>query len=196
MRLRQWKITLPFLLCLVAAPAAAAGLDFDKDGSYRWEVAAGAGGRNSCCYTFSRGSVELVGCALGDGHNEFAPRGPCDVESDSMQIFVDIRDGRAQDIRAYSSNCPVKAAASVVTIEAISASDSIAWLLEEAAGNFEVMDDAVMALSFHTKSQALPALFGLLKNTDLPHEVREQAVFWLVQTNYDEAFAYIDRLLK
>lgn len=183
------------VIVAAASPAAAAEPDLSQDGWYRWEVAAGRGGQKACCYNYHGGRLERTACRLGDGKNEFAPAGDCDVLSDSMQVFVEVREGRAEEIRALSNACPVRADSRVTSIENVSVADSIAWLKRQAVDNSRVADEAIMTVSFHPQQNALEALFGLLEDTSLARKVREQALFWLVQSDYDEAIAYIDRLL-
>ena len=52
-----------------------------------------------------------------------------------------------------------------------------------------------MTLSFHSKEYALQSLFALLEDKAQTRDTREQALFWLMQSDYDEAFAYLDELL-
>jgi hypothetical protein len=184
------------LLCAaLTSTASAAELNFKQDGWYRWEVPAGRGGQNACCYRFSGDTVKLAGCRLGDGMDEFSPAGECDVTSDSMQIFVEVSNGRVREIRPLSSNCPVKTHFEVRTIEDVTTAESINWLRREIYENGTEADEAIMTLSFHSEAQALGALFEILEDTDLRHDAREQALFWLVQTDSDEAYAYLDKLL-
>lgn len=184
------------LFTALAHPLAAADITFGDDGWYRWEVAAGAGGRDACCYEFRGGNVTgAVGCRLGRGEDDLAPAGNCDVGSDSMQVFVEVKNGRVREIRALSRACPVSIAGDVRTMDDVSTADSIAWLIGQVDGNSRVAEDAIMAVSFHTEPEALEALIGLVEDTARRHNAREQALFWLVQTESDEAFAYLDRLL-
>lgn len=190
-------------LCLVFSvavtqPLAAADLSpvLEQDGWYRWEVAAGRGGQKACCYRFTGGTIKLTGCRLGDGMDEFSPAGECDVRSDTMQIFVEVRDGKVREIRPLSSACPVRTEFETHTIEGVSAEESIDWLRRQIYDNPDVADEAVMTLSFHGDDRALDALFTMLEDTGLRHKAREQTLFWLVQTDSDEAWAYIDQLLN
>ena len=188
--------TLALLLSVTFAPQLTAGeIKLDQDGWYRWEVAAGAGGEKACCYRFNNGNVQRVGCRLGHGMDEFDSQEPCDIRSDSMQIYVEVRDGRVREIRPLSSACPVRSETDIRIIEDVTTADSIAWLKQQVNDQPALADEAIMALSFHTKEVALQALFDLLENRDQWQETREEALFWLIQSDYDEAFVYLDRLL-
>ena len=60
----------------------------------------------------------------------------------------------------------------------------------------DVREEAVFALSQLPEGRAVTALAAILENKSLSMELREQALFWLAQTESDEAFEYIDRLLS
>lgn len=198
-----WPMT-PFraVICVImllvsgfAGPVAAAEIALGEDGWYRWVVPVGARGMKTCCYEVRAGKVRRVACRLGDGMNEFSPAGDCDVRSDTMQIFVALRNGQVREIRPLSSACPVRSDSEVRTIDQVSTEDSIAWLRDQVNQNPGVADEAIMTLSFHAEDEALDVLVDLLEDTGQRREAREQALFWLVQSDSDEAFAYIDRLL-
>jgi hypothetical protein len=188
--------TLTLCLSIAFTPTlVAADISIDEDGWYRWEVPAGAGGEKSCCYRFDKGNVYLAGCRLGHGLDEFDLGKPCDVRSDTMQIFVKVKDRQVREIRPLSSACPIKTEAEVITLENVTEAQSIAWLEKQIDENPKVADEAVMTLSFHTRDVALQALFDLIENRNQPQDNREDALFWLIQSDYDEAFAYLDELL-
>ncbi len=99
------------------------------------------------------------------------------------------------DIQPLSSDCPVSTEADVRTIDDVSTIESIAWfrrLLDEGAA---MADDAIMALSFHPEDQALPVLIEILEDRGQRQYNREQALFWMVQSDSDAAYAYLDRML-
>lgn len=188
--------TLAFMiLTMFAFNLAADEIRFDDDGWYRWEVPAGHGGTRSCCYSYRNGSMLQKGCNLGHGSGDFTVSEPCDVMSRTMHVFVEYRDGRIREIQPLSSACPVKSDTAVVHIENVSEAQSVRWLEDQAKHNPKMADEAVMAISFHAKEYALESLVGLLEDRTQDQDAREQALFWLVQSDYDEAYAYLDRLL-
>lgn len=189
---------LVFVFCwcaLLISPLQAAPPILQQDGWYRWEVSAGRGGINACCHEIRGGAVNRVACTLGDGKNVFSPDDDCGMRSDTMQIFVELRDGVAREIQALSSACPVRSDSKIRTIADVSTEESIAWLRAQARENRRVTDEAIMSLSFHPEAQALPVLVALLEDTNERHAVREQVLFWLVQSDSEEVYAYIDKLL-
>jgi len=60
----------------------------------------------------------------------------------------------------------------------------------------DVREEAVFALSELPDDRAVSALVGVLEDKTLDLEIREQALFWLTQTESEKAFEYIDRLLS
>lgn len=59
----------------------------------------------------------------------------------------------------------------------------------------EVREQAVFALSQLPEDRAVKALAGVLEDRQLDLGIREAALFWLAQTETDEAFEYVERLL-
>jgi hypothetical protein len=59
----------------------------------------------------------------------------------------------------------------------------------------ELRKDAIFAMSQLQGERAVDALFAVLRNRQLPQGVREQALFWLAQSDSDRAFEYLDQLL-
>jgi hypothetical protein len=59
----------------------------------------------------------------------------------------------------------------------------------------EVREDAVFALSQLPEERAVSALTGILEDRSFDISTREQALFWLAQTESDVAYEYVERLL-
>ena len=191
------RFTILALALTFTAQLQAEEIKFGKDGWYSWEVDAGKDGRKSCCYTYSNGNVYNKGCKLGnDGDNGYTINEPCDALSDTMRIYVEVKNGTVRDIRPLSSNCPVQSGKQVITFEDVTTRDSIAWLEDQMHNNRKVSEEAIMALSFHSKEQALGSLIRILEDRDEKRDNREEALFWLVQSDYDEAYTYLDDLLN
>lgn len=58
-----------------------------------------------------------------------------------------------------------------------------------------VREEAVFALSQLPGDRGVDALFSILRDRHMGRELREQALFWLVQSESDRAFAFVERLL-
>jgi hypothetical protein len=190
------KLLIAALIVMLVSPVAgAAGLTLSEDGWYRWEVAAGGGGRNACCYRFSLGAVTHVGCRLGGGAMGRWVSGDCEIRSDALQIYVERRGGEVVEIQAFSSGCPVETESPVRDLPQVTTEQSIDWLLEQVDAGASLREEALMAISFHVDQAALEALRSVLEDRGRDRKTREQALFWLIQSDSDLAYAYLDRLL-
>lgn len=59
-----------------------------------------------------------------------------------------------------------------------------------------VRDSAIFALSQLPDGRGIPSLVRIVKDKSADRELREQALFWLAESDSDEAYALIDRLLS
>ncbi len=82
-----------------------------------------------------------------------------------MQIYARFKNGKPVDIRALSSNCPVSAKTEITDHGLISIDENVAWFR------------------------------NVIENRQLDMDVREEALFALVQSESDAAFNYLDTLL-
>ena len=182
------------LLMLAAAVDSRAALPaMQQDGWYRWETAAGSQGATACCYQWRHGNIGRAGCRLGGG-NGLSIDVDCAVTSDTLQVFAEVRAGRVRDIRALSAACPVETSEPARDLGAVDTATSIDWLhglLDDRA----VREDAVLVISMHENAAAMRSLTALIENRRLDMDLREQALFWLVQLPDDAVYRYFDRLL-
>jgi len=193
---RQILLALLMPVALTAHTTFAAEMLPGEDGWYRWEVPASGGGQNACCYGFHAGTASRIGCNLGSGTQGTLTSPDCDFHSDSMQIYVEVRDGQVREIHPFSSACPVDTGTEVRDLTGVTTDQSVEWLLQQVADNRPLLEEALMAISFHAEQAALAALSGVLEDRDQARRARKQALFWLVQSDSDPAYAYLDRLLS
>ena len=73
---------------------------------------------------------------------------------------------------------------------------SVAWLSDQVYADGRISEDAIAAISAHAGDAAFAALTGLLEDRNRAKKTREQALFWLAQTDSDEAFEYLDALIS
>lgn len=59
----------------------------------------------------------------------------------------------------------------------------------------DVQEHAVFALSLLPDDRSINGLIAILENRNYTMNLREQALFWLAQSNSDEAFDYVAALL-
>ena len=135
------------------------------DGWHTWQVDEPDVSSEMCCFTWKRGDDSRKGCNL-DGHSiAFSDSGDCAVAPGTIQIYVRLDDGKPTDIRVLSSNCPVSTESEVADHGLISVGESLAWFR------------------------------SIIEDQRLDIDIREEALFGLVQSESDAAFDYIDSLL-
>jgi hypothetical protein len=119
-----------------------------------------------------------------------------DDDFDLLSIYVKMKDGAVAKIQASTSECPVKKRTPVNDMGVIANAASVAWLLQQVDADNRVSESALAAISAHAGDEAFTALTNLLEDRRRGKKLREQALFWLAQSNSDEAFSYLDRLLS
>ena len=166
------------------------------DGWHVWQVQGTEGGANACCYGWRNGSAKKQGCNLDGRHSRSITLGDCDIEGNQTNIYVRMQDSKVTKIRALTANCPVTTKSPVNDIGNMSIADSVAWLNDQVHADGRVSEDAIAAISAHAGDAAFVALTGLLEDRKRGRKTREQALFWLAQTNSDQAFEYLDALIS
>ena len=192
--MRRAALTALYFL-LASTATVASEIKLEGDGWYRWEVESGSHGHHACCHRVVDGKLLQTGCELGNGANVFNIHGQGTIDPKAVQVFAEVRNGKVYKIQALSGRCPVRADAPVRTIDGVTTLESITWLESHIHDRESVMEEAVMAISFHADSEAFTSLSGMVENRELAFPIREQALFWMVQSGSDETFVYLDRLL-
>jgi hypothetical protein len=166
--MRAALLTLYFLLMGAAVLSSATAdeiLHPQADGWHTWQVDEPGVSSEMCCFTWKRGDDSRKGCNL-DGHRiAFSDSGDCAVAPGTIQIYVRLDNGEPKDIRVLSSNCPVSTESEVADHGLVSAGESLDWFQ------------------------------SIIENQQLDMDIREEALFGLVQSESDAAFDYIDSLL-
>jgi hypothetical protein len=140
-------------------------LQLDDDGWHTWQVDEPGVSSEMCCFTWNRGNKSRRGCNL-DAHSiAFSDSGDCAVAPGTIQIYVRLDDGEPKDIRVLSSNCPASTESEVADHGLVSTSESLDWFR------------------------------SIIEDRQLDMDIREEALFGLVQSESDAAFDYLDRLL-
>jgi len=169
----------------------------ESDGWHSWEVPAGAQGARACCYNFRNDVMgERTGCRLGPGSDGVTLNDDCEPLSDTLRVYVFRDGGKVREIRALSAACPVETKSAIKAKGAMDAEASIAWLVQQAQSGTSIAEDAVTALAMHADEVALPALQSLIEDRSQERDLREEALFWLAQSDSDEAYRYLDGLLS
>ncbi len=166
------------------------------DGWHVWQVQGSEDGASACCYRWRNRTSSKQGCDLDGQHGGSITVGGCDIEGDQVSVYVRMRAGKVTKIRALTADCPVTTRTPLNNLGVVSNSASVAWLLRQVDAETRVFEDAIAAISMHAGDEAFTALTTLVEDRDSSRNLREQALFWLAQSNTDEAFSYFDRLLS
>lgn len=145
--------------------AAADLLPAKADGWHTWQVDEPSASTEMCCRSWKRGDRSREGCNL-DGRNiSFSDSRDCSAAPGTIQVYVRMDNGTPKDIRVLSSNCPVTTKSAVTNHGLVSADANIGWFR------------------------------SIIEDRNLASDVREEALFALVLSESDAAYAYLDRLL-
>ena len=86
------------------------------------------------------------------------------------------------------------ASTEISDLGSVSADDSIDWLRPYITAKSDVASDALAAISRHSGNYAFQVLAEVVES-NADYEFREEAIFWMVMSETENAFAYIDRLI-
>lgn len=105
-------------------------------------------------------------CNLDGGHGIVISGSACNAATGSVTLYVRKDNGQPSQIRVFDSSCVVSSSESITDMGQLSQDASVAMLLD------------------------------IARERSIDMEVREEALFWLAQSNSDTAFEYFDRLLS
>ena len=143
-----------------------------------------------CCGTWTRGKLTSGGCDLDSGHHI---RTCTDlVTTDTVRIYVRSESGSVTDIRVLSPECPVESRFEIHDRGIIDNAESVAWLRPYLRS--DLGDRAIAAIAAHSGPDAFTALRSVLEDRNADQDLREQVLFWLVQSESEERFAYVETL--
>jgi hypothetical protein len=188
------------VVVLIAACIGSESLSADfggpaGDGWHTWRVAATGKARESCCFTWISGVVTRKGCDLDSEHGNYGSIHSDKASDSDLQIYALMRSGKAVKLRTLSSQCAVTADSEITDLGFIDVDASINWLQRYIEPRSELSSDAIMSISLHSGDLPVTVLASIVKSgTD--RKIREEALFWLGQSDSDEAFAVLDRLLS
>ena len=171
--------------------ASAAMPEFDADGWYTWRVQAAQPDTLRCCGTWSGGRMISGGCNLDTGRTASgcADFGP----SDEVQLYARVEKGHVTGIRAFSPQCRIESTRPMYDLGPVENGDSVSRLKTYVATGSSINDDALAAIASHAGVDAFEALRDAVRDEEAG--IREQALFWLVQSESDEAFEFVEYLI-
>lgn len=116
-----------------------------------------------------------------------------------IQVYVLIESGQTSKISLPGWQCQTGNKLETINAEvndlgSVSADDSIDWLRRQIKPESDIASTALAAISHHAGNYAFQVLAEIVES-DADDEFREEAIFWMVVSDTDGAFAYIDRLI-
>lgn len=166
MCLRKTLVVALLIVLAAFSEPVIAELVVTEDGWHSWQTDEAAAVTEACCYTWQRGKRSQTGCNLDGRHMSFSSNGDCDSVIGPVQIYVLMRGGKPEKIRVLSSECPVETTAAIADHGVVPARHNVEWFRQ------------------------------VIEDKTLDHDVREEALFGLVQSESSIAFDYLDRLLS
>jgi len=187
-------IALMLIACLGNETIASSVLDITKDGWHTWRAPAIENSRTMCCFSWTGSGARERICDLDRGHGHYSSSKRIARYSGEIQVYVLIEAGQASKISVLSPQCEVMTKTEISDLGSISADDSIDWLRPYINAKSDVATDALAAISRHSGNYAFQVLAEVVESK-ADYDFREEAIFWMVMSETENAFAYIDRLI-
>lgn len=120
-------------------------------------------------------------------------------EYEEEQFYVLIKSGEPKKIDIVGHWCRSwngsgKKYPTATDLGLLETDTSIDWLRQQTGDRSDLSSDALAAISMHEGSRAVQFLIDVVES-NAHMDIREEAVFWMAQSDSDEAFDYLDRLL-
>ncbi len=120
-------------------------------------------------------------------------------EFDEEKFYVRIKDGEPKEIEIIGHWCHGWKRSGTRYPDAthfglIDTDISIDWFQQYIGDRSDLSTDALAAISMHDSDRAVQILIDVVES-DAHMDVREEAVFWMVQSNSEAPYNYLDRLL-
>jgi len=182
-------------LSVFAVPMARADLqDLRADGWHVWKVAATDTASQICCYSWNIGGPRRCSCDLDGRRDGVGTTGDIVDGAGELRIYVRTEDGKIRDIKPLSAGCPVASESEILDIDPVSGSESVEWLSSQVRSGGRLADNAILAISLHAEG-GIDRLISFVEDRSIDKDLRETTLFWLANSDSDQAFAYLDRLL-
>lgn len=166
MRRRNYSAVALVVILAGISAPAIAEIVTTGDGWHSWQTDEVGAITEACCFTWQRGKRSQTGCNLDGRHMSFSNDGDCAAGPGPVQFYVLMNGGKPKKIRVLSSECPVETTTAIANHGIVTAKDNVEWFRR------------------------------VIEDRTLDHDVREEALFGLVQSESGIAFDYLDRLLS
>jgi len=118
------------------------------------------------------------------------------ADGSELQVYAFTKSGQAVELRVRSNSvCWDNFEIEANDLGVVETDQSIAWLQRLIKPNSDLSSDAIMAISQHAGDLPVEILIGIVR-TGTDQALREEALFWLAQSDNDAAFKELDRLLS
>ncbi len=120
-------------------------------------------------------------------------------EFDQEKFYVLMQNGEPQEIEIVGRWCNGwqrfdQRYPEAVDFGVLDTDQSIDWFEQYIGTRSDLSSDALAAISMHLSDRAIKILIGIVES-DVDMDIREEAVFWMAQSDSEAAFRYLDRLL-
>jgi len=118
------------------------------------------------------------------------------ADGGELQVYVSIRADKPGKFRVRSDSvCWDDFDIEANDLGPVDSVQSIVWLRRFIEPRSDLSSDALMAISQHAGELPIEILGDIVK-TGSDRELRGEALFWLAQSDNDDAFLLLDRLLS
>ncbi len=118
------------------------------------------------------------------------------ADGSELQVYVSMRSDKPGEFRVRSNSvCWDDFNIDANDLGPIDTAQSIGWLRRYILPHSDLSSDALMAISQHAGELPI-AILGDIVKTGTDRELRGEALFWLAQSDNDDAFPLLDRLLS
>jgi len=194
-RLLLGLVVVLLVSCAALAGRSESGLDESlQEGWNAWRVTSNGAHRESCCYRWNMGKRTPKTCDLDAPLTAVSTTQDAASERTEIQVYARIESGRASRILMLAPQCPAQAASGINDLGLIAADSSIVWLQTYVVSRGDVAEQALGAIAGH--SGGVGELILVAEDQRLPMVMRERALFWMAQSNSDDAFDYVAMLLS
>ncbi len=120
-------------------------------------------------------------------------------EYEEQQFYVLIKSGEPKEVEIVGHWCngwkrSDKTYPVATDLGMLDTNSSIDWLQQYTGERTDLSSEALAAISMHEGTRAVQILIDIVESK-AHMDVREEAVFWMAQSDSEEAFNYLDRLL-
>ena len=184
-----------FLLALTVASigaASAAGIEFPRNGWVSWDIDTVDGAPNWCCFDGRANSTPAT-CALDGRNHGYGSRGD-DPPVTKMRVHARFHDGKVERLRTLATTCAVSTDTPVTALNTVSASQSLAWLRQQATPRNALSSDALATIAVQ-RGDGAAQLLASIAGKDGDVENRKDAMFWATQVRGDQGLGIVLPLL-